>query len=293
MEQMHYECHGHLMMEGTDYALSRAKHETAPNEAVVRCALSSLRDAGVGYFRDGGDPLFVSVLGRELSGEYGVEVVTPVYAIHKKGRYGSIVGRAWRDMAEYRALVEGVRAHGGDFIKIMASGIITFRTYGELSCPGLTLDELTEMVRIAHGEGFRVMTHVNGAETVRAAALAGVDSVEHGYFVDAAAMDAMVEHGVIWVPTLAAVEAFVGRDGFDNAVTESTLRRQQEALAAFVSMGGIVAAGSDSGAVGVPHGQGARREEALLGEAGITSEQFRAGSERVRRLFRYGEEGRA
>ena len=288
---MIYECHGHLMMEGTDFALSRAKHERAPDETAVRACLEALRGAGVGYFRDGGDAHFVSVLGRKLAPEYGVEVVTPVYAIHKKGRYGSIVGRAWRDMAEYRALVAGVKAAGGDFIKIMASGIITFRSYGELSCPGLEYEELDEMVRIAHGEGFRVMTHCNGAETIRAAARAGVDSMEHGYFADAAALEAMAGHGTIWVPTLAAVEAFVGREGFDTAVAERTLRTQQEALGRFAAMGGTIAAGSDSGAVGVPHGRGARREYALLAEASLTPEAIEAGSERLRRAFRAGETG--
>ena len=250
MQSMIYECHGHLMMEGTDFTISRQKHENAPDEEAVRAALSALRDTGVGYFRDGGDALFVSVLGRALAPEYGVEVVTPVYAIHKKGRYGAIVGRAWRDMAEYRALVGGVKAAGGDFIKIMASGIITFQHYGGLSCPGLEYAELDEMVRIAHGEGFRVMTHCNGAETIRAAARAGVDSMEHGYFADDAALEAMIEHGTIWVPTLAAVEAFVGREGFDRDTAERTLRTQQETLSRFAALGGIIAAGSDSGAGG-------------------------------------------
>ena len=283
-----YECHGHLLMEGTDYATSRAKHENGPDRGVIAAALSALREAGVVYYRDGGDPLNVSVLGREMAADCGLEVVTPVYAIHPHGRYGGIVGRAWRDMAEYRALVEGVKAAGGDFIKIMASGIITFRSYGELSCPGLELAQLAEMVRIAHGEGFRVMTHVNGPETVRAAALAGVDSVEHGYFSDEAALDAMAEHNTVWVPTLAAVEAFVGRAGFDEPTAAATVRRQTEALARFAAMGGLVASGSDSGAVGVPHGAGTRREYELLADAGITPGQLRAGNAAIRERFRAG-----
>ena len=290
MKEKLYECHGHLLMEGTDYATSRAKHENGPDRAVIAAALAALRDEGVFYFRDGGDALNVSVVGREMARDYGVEVVTPVYAIHKQGRYGGIVGRAWRDLDEYRALVRGVREAGGDFIKIMASGIITFRACGELSCPGLTAEELRELVRVAHGEGFRVMTHVNGPETIRAAAEAGVDSVEHGYFADEAALSAMAEHGVIWVPTLAAVEAFVGRPGFDLGVAEWTMRTQKEALRRFAEMGGIIAAGSDSGAVGVPHRTGAEREYALLAEAGIAPERICAGSEAVRVRFRAGEE---
>ncbi len=284
--KMLYECHGHFLMEGTDYAVSRAKHLNGPDRTVIADSLAALRAAGVTYFRDGGDALNVSVAAREMAADYGIEVVSPIYAIHKKGRYGSIVGRAWRDLGEYRELVAGVRAAGGDFIKIMASGIITFRQYGELSCPGLEPGELNEMVRIAHGEGFRVMTHVNGPETVLAAVEAGVDSVEHGYFTGEETWKAMAERGTVWVPTLAAVEGFVGRPGFDEKVAADTLRRQQEALRRFSAMGGIVAAGSDSGAVGVPHGRGTLREYELLAEAGLSPEQIRTGSETIRSRFR-------
>ena len=288
MKETLFECHGHLMMGGADYAASRAVHAGGPDREVIAAELSALKDAGVTYFRDGGDALDVSRIGREMAGGYGIELVTPVYAIHKAGYYGSIVGRGWRDLSEYRALVEGVRNAGGDFIKFMSSGIITFRSYGELSCPGLEPEELREMVRIAHGEGFRVMTHVNGPETVRFAAQAGVDSVEHGYFADKAALDAMAEAGTVWVPTLAATEAFVGRPGFDRDTAERTVRAQQEALAAFSEMGGLIAAGSDSGAVGVPHGPGTRREYELLAEAGIGPEKIRSGNEAVRSRFRRG-----
>ena len=289
MKETMYECHGHLMMGGADYSVSRAIHGRVPDREVIAAELSALRDAGVTYFRDGGDALGVSVVGREMACEYGIELVTPVYAIHKEGRYGAIVGRSWRDMKEYRELVEGVRAAGGDFVKFMSSGIITFQEYGELSCPGLEPQELKEMVRIAHGEGFRVMTHVNGAETVRAAAEAGADSVEHGYFVDQPALEAMAEAGSVWVPTLAATEAFIGRPGFNTDAAERTVRVQQEALNRFAAMGGIIAVGSDSGAVGVPHGPGTRREYELLSEAGIDAALLRRGCEKIRELFRPGE----
>ena len=289
MKETLFECHGHLMMGGADYAASRAVHEKGPDRNVIYSELRALKEAGVTYFRDGGDALGVSRIGREMAGEYGIEMVTPIYAIHKTGYYGSIVGRGWRDLREFRTLTEGVKKAGGDFIKIMASGIITFKRYGELSCPGLEPEELKEMVRIAHGEGFRVMTHVNGPETVRFAAQAGVDSVEHGYFSDKAALEAMAEAGTVWVPTLAATEAFEGRPGFDRDTAERTVRVQEEALAAFSDMGGLIAAGSDSGAVGVPHGEGTRREYELLAEAGIGPEKIRAGNEAVRIRFRRGE----
>ena len=285
MKQPLFECHGHLMMDGTEYAAARAHHENGPDREKLKTELAALRSAGVTYFRDGGDPLGVSLMGREMAADYGIEYVSPAFAIHKKGRYGGIVGRSFSDMADYRQRLREVRECRGDFVKFMASGIITFKTYGDLSCPGLEREEIREIIRIAHGEGYSVMVHINGAETIRAAAEAGVDSVEHGYFTDDGALAAMAENGTIWVPTLAAVAAFVGRAGIDSRVAAQTVRRQQEQLRRAAAMGIPIASGSDSGAVGVPHGAGTAREYELLAQAGITPEWIAGSNEALRRKF--------
>lgn len=280
-----YECHGHLMMDGADFSSARERHRNGVDEPALRAALSALRDAGVTWYRDGGDAWGVSALGRKLAGEYGIECVTPVFATHKNGYYGSIVGRGFEDAGEFRHRVGELKAAGGDFVKIMLSGIITFKSWGDLSCPGLKPDEIRELVTIAHGEGYAVMVHVNGPETIRAAAEAGVDSVEHGYFADAAALEAMAENHTLWVPTLAATEAFVGRTGIDRAVAEATLARQLDALRIGMEMGIDIAAGSDSGAVGVPHGAGTVREYELLARAGLTRERIDEANKKLRERF--------
>lgn len=281
-----YECHGHIMMDGTEYAAGRRRHENGPDRAAVTAALTALQAAGVTYFRDGGDPLGVSLLARELAGAWGIEYVTPAFAIHKRGRYGGIVGRACRDLEDYRRRLEEVDREGGDFVKLMTSGIITFRAYGELSCDPVDGEEVFELVRLAHEAGFPVMVHVNGPEAVRAAAEAGAESVEHGYFADEAALQAMAAHGTVWVPTLAAVEAFLRRPEMNAAVAEETVSRQGEMLRRAEEMGVLIAAGSDSGAVGVPHGEGTRREYDLLSRAGISPETVEEGNRTLRKTFR-------
>lgn len=55
------------------------------------------------------------------------------------------------------------------------------------------------MIHIAHEEGFAVMAHVNGAGAVKDAVEAGVDSVEHGNFMDEACLQALAESGTVWV----------------------------------------------------------------------------------------------
>lgn len=274
MSGMLYECHGHALMDGADYRDARARHASGADAAAVRACLEALSASGVGYFRDGGDALGVSMLARSLAGEYGITYRSPAFAIHKTGRYGGIVGRGWRDLTEYRALVARAKAADCDFIKLMFSGIITFMDYGELSCPGLTEREIAATVEIAHGEGFAVMAHVNGADTVRAAIDAGTDSIEHGYFMDETCLRALASSDTIWVPTIAATHAFIDRPGFDPAVTRRTVATQIETVRRASELGAKIAAGSDSGAVGVMHGEGTRTEYRLLREAGLTDAQL-------------------
>ena len=280
-----YECHGHALMDGAAYADARRRHAPGVDTGAVRKFLEALRGAGVTYFRDGGDALGVSLYARSIAGEYGITYRSPAFAIHKQGRYGGIVGRAWTDLREYRALVSEAKDAGCDFIKLMYSGIITFREYGELSCPGLDADEIAALVEIAHGEGFAVMAHVNGPETVRAAVEAGTDSIEHGYFMDDACLDALARSDAVWVPTVAAIDAFIDRPGFDPAVARRTLETQLARIRAAADRGVRVAAGSDSGAVGVPHGAGTATEYRLLRTAGLTDRQIEEASRALAARF--------
>lgn len=283
---MLYECHGHLMMDGADFSGARKRHAHGVDRESLRQNLAALRDAGVGYVRDGGDAFGVSAAARDMAGEYGIEYVSPLFAIHRHGRYGKILGREFSDLRDYRQLVAEARAAGADFIKLMFSGIITFRTYGELSCPGLDAAEIRELVRIAHGEGFAVMAHVNGADTVLAAIEAGTDSIEHGYFMDEACLNALAASDSIWVPTVAATAAFLDREGFDRNVARRTVEQQLACVRRGAELGAKIACGSDAGAVGVPHGAGAVQELALLRSAGLTPEQIAASCELLRCRFR-------
>ncbi len=280
-----YECHGHIMMDGIDFTQARIRHENAVDTDRVKRELKALSDAGVVYFRDGGDKYGVSEYAKSLAPDYGIKYVTPLFAIHKKGRYGSIVGRGCFDIGDYRGLVDDVRREGGDFIKIMISGIITFRKYGELSCLSLTKEEIKDFIDIAHGEGFPVMVHVNGDDAIRAAVLAGADSIEHGVFMDEETTDILAGSGTVWVPTAAAVAAFTLRNDVDHSTAEKTLRNHLERIRMASEKGALIAAGSDSGAVGVPHGTGTSEEYRLLREAGVTAKNIESGNRKIESIF--------
>lgn len=104
--------------------------------------------------------------------------------------------------------VKAVRLHyklGDDLIKIMPSGgVLDESSSGDNA--QLTLEEIRAVVATARDYGFTVAAHAHGAEAIRRAVVGGVDSIEHGTFMDAEDMKLMVEHGTWYVPTIIAGE---------------------------------------------------------------------------------------
>ncbi len=284
---MYNECHGHIFMDGNSYKEAMDLHKNGIDREVVRARLKALSAAGVVYYRDGGDILGVSAYARSIAGEYGIEYRSCIFATHKTGNYGWIVGRGFSGPKEFYALVLDAKAEKADFIKLMISGIMDFQTVGGLTGGGLALAELAELVKIAHGEGFRIMGHVNGAEYIKAALEAGVDSIEHGYFMDGDCVRLLSETGAVWVPTLAAATGFIGREGFAPGVAERNVARQMENIKRAREAGALIAAGSDAGAYGVPPAEGIVMEHRLLKRAGMAEEDIGRGDAAIIGRFRY------
>lgn len=261
------ECHAHVIMDGVNYKAAIALHKEHPNEAAIRAHLLTWQQAGITFVRDGGDAYGVSVRAKELAGEYGIDYRTPVYAIHKKGHYGGIVGKPYADSADYRRLVKEAKRQGADFIKIMISGILEFDTFGKLSEEGLAPEEIRFLIETAHEEGLRVMAHGNGDEACRAALEAGVDTLEHGNYMEEETLELLAESETIWIPTFAPIGNLIGCGRFPDVALKRILTRQQRAVKYAYKKGTRIGLGSDSGAYRVPHGQGLMDEYAFLKEA--------------------------
>ena len=251
---MLWDCHMHMVLDGVDWRASIRGHQPMPQENRIRSTLAEYARQGFGYLRDGGDRWGVGAKARELSGEYGIVYKTPLSPLCRRGHYGSFIGTAYSDLREYAALVERQRELGADFIKIMISGLMDFDRFGVLTEEGLDKEEIRELVHIAHEEGFAVMAHANGARTVEAAAAAGVDSVEHGAYLDEEALRAMKENGTVWVPTLSTIGNLRGKGRFREKAVEAILESALENVRTFADMGGLLAPGTDAGAWAVPHG---------------------------------------
>ena len=274
------DCHMHMVLDGRNWKEAIARHRELPREGFIRQVLGAYREKGFTWLRDGGDRWGVSAMARRLAPEYGITYRTPLSPLCKKGHYGAFIGTAFADLREYAALVKAQKAAGADFIKIMISGLMDFDRFGVLTEEGLAAGEIKEMIRIAHEEGMAVMAHGNGSANVLAAAEAGLDSLEHGAYLNEEALQALRENGTVWVPTLSTVGNLRGKGRFDEAAVEAILERALENVAAFAAMGGLVAPGTDAGAWQVFHGTD--DEYRLLALAGVDPE---AGSRSLMERF--------
>lgn len=274
------DCHMHMVLDGENWRQAIALHSQSPNQEYIRQILTIYSRLGYTYLRDGGDRWGVGAAARKIAPEFGITYRTPLAPLCKYGHYGSFIGRTYENLREYTALVTQTKQAGGDFIKIMISGLMDFNHYGVLTEPGLEPELIRELIHIAHDQGMSVMAHANGARTVEAAAAAGVDSVEHGAYLDADALQAMEEAGTVWVPTVSTIGNLRGRGRFSEPDVVRILENAQETISRFR---GLIASGTDAGAWAVPHGS--RTEERLLVEAGITEQRLAQGTAAIQEKF--------
>ena len=259
------DCHMHMILDGVDWKASIRRHAQAPDIPWIRKVLEGYRDAGFTYLRDGGDRWGAGKAARELAPEYGITYRTPLSNLCLAEHYGSFIGKSFTDEKDFARKVAELRGSGADFIKIMISGLMDFDRFGVLSEESLPASLIRQLIHIAHEEGMAVMVHANGREAVVAAAEAGVDSVEHGAYLHKEALFAMKDAGTVWVPTLSTIGNLRGKGRFSEIAVAKILESAMENVAAFASIGGLLAPGSDAGAWAVPHGS--TTEYALLQQA--------------------------
>ena len=170
---------------------------------------------------------------------------------------------------------KAVRQHykdGVDLIKIMPSGGVLDES-ASADNPQMTLEEIKAVVAAAHDYGYTVAAHAHGAEAIRRAVLAGVDSIEHGTFMDDADMKLMKEHGTWYVPTIIAgkyVEQMAATPGYYPPQVAAKARQVGpiiQATAGRAYKAGVkIAFGTDAAVY--PHGQNAKEFEYMV-QAGI------------------------
>jgi imidazolonepropionase-like amidohydrolase len=170
---------------------------------------------------------------------------------------------------------KAVRLHykrGDDVIKIMPSGgVLDQSASGDNS--QLTLEEIKAVVATAHDYGFTVAAHAHGAESIRRAVVGGVDSIEHGTYMDDQDMKLMKEHGTWYVPTIIAGD-FVAHKAAIPGYFPPQVAAKAAAIGPLIlgtagrayKAGVKIAFGTDAGVY--PHGENAHEFE-LMVQAGM------------------------
>src|SRR5262249_6703014 len=128
--------------------------------------------------------------------------------------------------------------------------------------PQLTIAEIKAVVDAAHDYGFTVAAHAHGAEAIRRSVEAGVDSIEHGTYIDDHDINLMKQHGTWLVPTIFAGE-FVAEKAKEPGYYSDKVRGKAETIGPLLlgsagrayRAGVKIAFGTDAGVF--PHGQNA------------------------------------
>src|SRR6516164_63139 len=177
---------------------------------------------------------------------------------------------------ECRRAVRRQVSHGADAIKFAATGGVLSDIKAGLD-QQFTDDEIRSIIETAHRLGRRVAAHAHGAAGINAALEAGVDSIEHGSFLDARSLELFIAKGAFHVPTIIAGVTVLEMAQGDGLLTTAQIEKAmvvgvkiKEALARPHKAGVTIAFGTDMG-VG-PHGQNAR-EFGFMVEAGMRSRE--------------------
>jgi imidazolonepropionase-like amidohydrolase len=281
------DCHDHLAMHGYDLARRWGIDEPQSTRALRTAkVLQETLAAGYTAVRDaaGLDPGFKRAIDEGLI--TGPRLVLSLCIVSPIGGIGDRVSPSGfsccvpndpllpdgvvNSLADIRPVVRRIVRAGADVIKCATTG-------GASSRPGhgpldgvFNLDEMQALTEEAHALGRRVMCHALGGRGLRIAIEAGVDSIEHGCYLneEPELLDMMAQRGIFFVPTFAVYEYH--RKSALPHVRERAHHLQEHHLTSLrraFAAGVKIAAGTDAGGHG--HPSNAMEIECLV-KAGLT-----------------------
>jgi imidazolonepropionase-like amidohydrolase len=267
------DAHVHLVASGDpDLAAGLPKTEAERTLAAVVNARRNL-DRGVTLVRDLGAPRAEAVLvGRavEEGALAGPRVVAAGPAVTMTGGHIPYLGRVTDGVDAMRAAVRANLALGARCIKVVATGGVL--TPGvDPRKPAYTQAELDALVDEAHRLGLTVAAHAIGEGGVAAALRAEVDSIEHGMFLDEAAIELFLATGARLSATFSAPYGILSGPSVPGWIKDRArpaAEAQARSFQAAVQAGVPVVAGTDAGTPDNHHG-GVAREVGFMVEAGL------------------------
>ena len=260
-----------------------------PCRATFMSVFEQYKAHGITHIRDGGDEQGSGLAAREAAKEMGMNFKTPIFALSKAGGYGAFLGVQTTTIEDIKKALSALMELKPDFIKVIQSGIVDFNEFGKISKGGFLKAELEYITSFARDAGLSVMAHCNGAENINIAINAGVNSIEHGYFIREEQLHAMAEKSIIWTPTFSPLVNYrrtLKQSNPQFEIIETILLGHKKSLRQAVDLGVTVAIGSDAGAPFVGHGSGAADELKCFIESGISINEIeKMTSEYISRMM--------
>ena len=283
------DAHVHLLSEITPEGRNDALYITTSMEAMRGVYYAGITlDAGFTTVRDlGGDPEAIYALRDAINQGLidGPTILAAGSALAATGGHGDVDGykpellELWTPeticdgAVECRAVTRQTIKFGADWIKITATGGVLSDTSTGLG-QQMTDDELQEIVATAHNLGIKVAAHAHGADGINAALRAGVDSIDHGTYLDDESIELFKRTGAYLVPTLMPgvklPESMEGNPFFTDDIKEKAYAAGAAAagnIGRAYQAGVNIAFGTDSAVT--PHGLNGE-EFALMVQVGFS-----------------------
>jgi imidazolonepropionase-like amidohydrolase len=287
------DAHTHVTGESSDSWLSdtvSGLRRSVP-ESAIRATEFARRTLMAGFttIRDVGSSDYVDVALRNAirAGTVpGPRMLVAVHALGARGGHCDNTGYPYQLFGPEPGIADGIAAgpdgfrdsvrfqvkYGADVIKVCATGGV-LSLADEVDTPQITQEEMSAIVDEAHRLRKKTAAHAHGAEGAKVAIRAGIDSIEHGSFLDEEALRMMKERGTYLVPTLLAGEYVAGKASARHYPPEIAAKAKAAEAARSATfrralqMGVKVAFGTDSAVS--PHGMNAG-EFALLVAHGMS-----------------------
>ena len=294
------DCHVHLVNDGAPDPFARISRMSDGEITLLalRNAQADLR-GGITSVRDCGGKDYLEFAVRDACNAKlfsGPTVRAAGRMICMTGGHGNRVGRIADGVEEVvKAVREQIHA-GSDLIKLMATGGVM--------TPGVDPEDAHYSAEelaagIAEGNRFHrpCASHAQGRDGILNAVRGGIDSIEHGIFMDERCVEEMVERGTYLVPTLAALRnILLNREhGIADYIVEKTERvgeAHRRSIAMFYKAGGKLAMGTDAGTPFNYHGENARELRYMVDVGIRPRDALVAATSRAADLNRLADRGR-
>jgi len=291
--------HTHLTMDfDLDYNAARLKaldrttaesaiHATVNARKTLMAGFTTVRDVGSQEFLDvglrnsinagivPGPRMLVSVHALGATGGHCDDGDGIKFGLlnHESGPEDGVINSP--DQARYA--VRWNIKYGADIIKTCATGGVLSPT-DDIDVPQLTQAELDALVIAAHELRRKTAAHAHGNEGARRAVLAGIDSIEHGTFIDDTTLRLMKEKGTYLVPTL-SVRSGIAESKFPplvQAKADLALKAQDSLVRRALAIGVKIALGTDAAVY--PHGDNALEFVLMAADGMPNAQALRAGT---------------